>query len=92
MSRGPLSATLTRKCSSEEMARALADSLSPDNEGYADAHVEGPNLTIQVAAKDLGELRRSLDDILACLGTAERTWLRASQIPADTRTGRTPTP
>lgn len=88
----PLTATLTRSCASEEMARALAGSLAPDNEGYAEAQVEGAQLTIRVVAKELRELRRSLDDILACLATAEKTWIRASRIPNGTRSDRTPTP
>ena len=87
-----LRATLTRACASEDMAGALLRSLAPDNGRYATATVEGKVLTLRVEAATPGELRRTMDDLLACLSTAEKVWAKASPIRDDTRSARRPTP
>ena len=79
MPAGDLTATLTRDCASEAMATALRAAISPDNGLYAEVTQEGGRLTITVHARTLGELRRTLDDLLACMGAAEKTWAKATE-------------
>jgi tRNA threonylcarbamoyladenosine modification (KEOPS) complex Pcc1 subunit len=80
-----LTATLSRTCLSEEMASALRQSLHPDNGTYVKVTQEKERLTIVVEANGLGEMQRSLDDLLACMGAAERTWVKASGFPESDR-------
>ena len=89
---GNLEATLSRCCSSEEEARILAASISPDNDTYATARAEGAMLTVTMRAKSLRELQRTVDDILACLGMAEKSLPIATQTRGGTRTGHRPKP
>jgi hypothetical protein len=70
----PAEAHLRRSCSSHEEAEALLRSLAPDNEGFVRARTEGALLFLDVQAKGVPELRRTLEDTLACLSAAERTW------------------
>ncbi len=67
-------AELQREYRSAEEALALARALAPDDEGYVKSNVRGRRLLLSVEAKSVGELRRTLEDALACLSGAERTW------------------
>jgi hypothetical protein len=62
------------------MATALRQSLHADNETYVKVTQEKERLTIVVEANGLGEMQRTLDDLLACMGAAEKTWTKASEI------------
>ncbi|MCL4324434.1 MAG: CTAG/PCC1 family protein [Candidatus Thermoplasmatota archaeon] len=83
---------IRRECPDAEIARILARSLSPDNEAYATARSEGAILKLVVRARSLRELQRSVDDVLACLGAAERSLVKASPTRAGTHSARKPTP
>lgn len=78
----PARAVLRRSYGTEELARALERSLAPDNAGYLRARVDGRRLEIEVEAKSVAELQRTLDDALACLSAAERTWRSAHGAPS----------
>jgi hypothetical protein len=77
----PARASLRRTYESEEMVEALVRALGPDNSGFVHCLASGKELRLEAEAKSVGELRRSLDDALACLSAAERTWLRAHGEP-----------
>jgi len=87
---GPFSAraTLERRFGSPEEAEALLKALAPDNADFLSGRTEGPVLHLEARAKGLAELQRTLDDALACLSTAERTW-EAAHRSAPARTART---
>lgn len=74
---GGASASLRRTCSSAEEARALAAAIAPENSGYVEATAVGRELRIEARGRNEGELRRTLDDLLACVSAAERTWAAA---------------
>jgi hypothetical protein len=70
----PAEARLARRCASSEEAQALLRALEPDQEGFVQARVEGDLLVLEVRSSSVPELRRTLEDTLACLSAAERTW------------------
>lgn len=70
----PVSAQLVRRCSSPGEAEALRRAIDPDNADYVQASVDGAFLVLRSEAAGLRELQRTLDDALACLSAAERTW------------------
>ena len=67
-------AELRREYRSAGEALALARALRPDDGGYVTSEARGPTLLLSVEAKSVGELRRTLEDTLACLSAAERAW------------------
>jgi hypothetical protein len=69
-------AELHREYARPEEALALARSLTPDDAGYVRSTARGSTLHLSVEARSVGELRRTLEDALACLSAAERTWER----------------
>ena len=79
-----MEARLSRTYPTTEQAGALRAALEPDDEGYVEAATSGPTLTLHVHARNVGELRRSLEDVLACLSGAERTWETRRGLPAAT--------
>lgn len=66
-----LKATLTLDYRSEAEARAVAEALGPDNEGFVDAKVDGKAIRATVMATEASSLRHTLDDFLACVKVAE---------------------
>ena len=68
----------TLKCSYSD--RILADKLHktvvPDNGEYISTQVEGTSLVSECSSDSILSLRSTLDDFLACLGTAERVILK----------------
>ncbi len=67
-------ATVRRTCSSREEAETLLKALAPDNSTFVLGRTEGAELVLEARAASVGELQRTLDDALACLTAAERTW------------------
>ncbi len=61
---------------SGELAEKLLETISPDNEGYVDSKVERSQLISESSSTSLMTMRSTLDDLLACLGTAERVILK----------------
>ncbi|MDE1821685.1 MAG: hypothetical protein KGJ23_11860 [Euryarchaeota archaeon] len=70
----PARATLRRACASPQEARALAGAIHPDNADFLRARAEGSVLVLEASSRTVGELQRTLEDALACLSGAERTW------------------
>ena len=66
-----LRAVLKFDYSSNKQAKAVADALEPDNEGFVKTNVEGKVLKAVVFAATPESLRHTLDDFLACLKVAE---------------------
>ncbi len=70
----PVSARLVRRYPSSGEAEALRRAIDPDNADYVHVSVEGDRLVLRSEAAGVRELQRTLDDALACLSAAERTW------------------
>ena len=76
-------AFLRLRYDSEEVARAVYEAVEPDNRPLPEGlvirgRVEGNTVVFEVSCeKGLGSLWSTLDDLLACIQTAERA-LRAT--------------
>jgi tRNA threonylcarbamoyladenosine modification (KEOPS) complex Pcc1 subunit len=66
-----LKAVLTFDYGSAKEARAVADALEPDNEGFVKTTISGRSMKAVVTATTAESLRHTLDDFLACLKVAE---------------------
>lgn len=66
-----LKAVLTFDYRSAKEAKAVAEALEPDNEGFVRTTLKGKTMSIVVQAGTAEALRHTLDDFLACLGVAE---------------------
>jgi hypothetical protein len=66
-----LKAVMTFDYGSAREAKAVADALEPDNEGFITTTVKGKALEAVASAQSAEALRHTLDDFLACLKVAE---------------------
>lgn len=57
---------------SEEQARIVADSISLDNDKYANAKVSGRTLTIVASAASAPSMLHTIEDLMACLKVADQ--------------------
>lgn len=71
-------AEVVLRLSSPEAALAVSRALAPDNPGFAEAAVDGTTLTFRAGAESVPSLIRTLDDLLAAAGLAERLDRQAS--------------
>jgi tRNA threonylcarbamoyladenosine modification (KEOPS) complex Pcc1 subunit len=55
----------------ERTAKAVFDSISPDNEGYVSTELSGKELVLKIVSDNAGTLRNTADDLMACIKTAE---------------------
>ncbi|MCL1978706.1 MAG: hypothetical protein FWG60_00900 [Methanomassiliicoccaceae archaeon] len=55
----------------ERTAKAVFDSISPDNEGYVSAELRGNMLLIAISSDNAGTMRNTADDLMACIKAAE---------------------
>ncbi|MDR1691001.1 MAG: hypothetical protein LBR42_04055 [Candidatus Methanoplasma sp.] len=55
----------------EKIAKAVFDSISPDNEGYVSTEISGRKLSMRMSAESAGTLRNTADDLMACIKAAE---------------------
>ncbi|MCL1811422.1 MAG: hypothetical protein FWG41_04320 [Methanomassiliicoccaceae archaeon] len=55
----------------ERTAKAVFDSISPDNEGYVSTKLEGEQLIMRISADNAGTMRNTADDLMACIKAAE---------------------
>lgn len=55
----------------EATARAVMDSLEPDNQGYVESELRGSKLVFRTEAKSAGTMRNTADDLMACIKIAE---------------------
>lgn len=67
-----MSAVVRRACASPTEAARLRAAVVADNPDYARADVEGATLVLRIAAPSAASARATLEDLLACLGAAER--------------------
>ena len=56
---------------SEDEARAVANAVEVDNEGYVNMVVEGKRITATADADSIPSLIHTMDDFLACVSVAE---------------------
>jgi len=66
-----LKCTMSFEYRSEKAAKAVADALEPDNEGFVTTKIEGSVLSAVASADSVESLRHTLDDFLACVRVAE---------------------
>jgi len=66
-----LKVVMTFDYKSVQEARAVAEALEPDNEGFVKTTVEGKNMKAVATAQTAESLRHTIDDFLACLKVAE---------------------
>lgn len=64
-------ATVTIALGAEREAKALAQALAADAEGFLEVHVAGPTLTLKAGADTVMGLLRTLDDALAGVQAAD---------------------
>ncbi|MDR1954698.1 MAG: hypothetical protein LBP82_01940 [Candidatus Methanoplasma sp.] len=55
----------------ERTAKAVFDSISPDNEGYISTELRGEMIIMRMTADNAGTLRNTADDLMACIKAAE---------------------
>ncbi|MDR2699044.1 MAG: hypothetical protein LBB30_05155 [Candidatus Methanoplasma sp.] len=55
----------------ERTAKAIFDSISPDNEGYVSTELLGDQLLMRISADNAGTMRNTADDLMACIKAAE---------------------
>ena len=55
----------------EHFAERMLETLEPDNDGYIVSRAEGNDLISTAESGSVLNLRSTLDDLLACLSTAE---------------------
>ena len=55
----------------ERTAKAVFDSVSPDNEGYVSTELRGNQLLMRMTSDNAGSLRNAADDLMACIKAAE---------------------
>jgi hypothetical protein len=67
-----VSAVVRRACANPTEAERLRAAVVADNPAYVSAEVDGSDLVLRVAASSAASARATLDDLLACLGAAER--------------------
>ncbi len=70
-------AILTCSYSDPVLAEKLYKTLIPDNGEYISTQVRGSDLVSECSSDSILSLRSTLDDFLACLGTAERVILKS---------------
>lgn len=57
----------------ETTAKAVMDSLGPDNTGYVGSELRGSKLVFIISSESAGTLRNTADDLMACIKTAEES-------------------
>jgi len=55
----------------ERTAKAVFDSISPDNEGYVSTERCGNQLFMRITSNSAGTMRNTADDLMACIKAAE---------------------
>jgi tRNA threonylcarbamoyladenosine modification (KEOPS) complex Pcc1 subunit len=55
----------------ERTAKAVFDSIAPDNEGYVSTELLGKSLRMRMTADNAGTMRNTADDLMACIKAAE---------------------
>ncbi|MDR0309739.1 MAG: hypothetical protein LBH88_03155 [Candidatus Methanoplasma sp.] len=55
----------------ERTAKAVFDSVAPDNEGYISTELHGTLLFMRISSDNAGTLRNTADDLMACIKAAE---------------------
>ncbi len=66
-------ATLTLAYADAATAKAVAASVTPDDEGYIRTRRSGATITATASADGPMSLLHTLDDYLACVSVAEKT-------------------
>jgi len=67
-----VSVRIRRRCASPAEAERLRAAIVADNPSHVRAEVVGVELVVSVAPASAASARATVDDLLACLGAAER--------------------
>ena len=57
----------------EETAKAVFESVRPDNVGHVDSELDGRTLRFMARSDNAGTLKNTVDDLLVCIKLAEET-------------------
>ncbi|HEV2519736.1 MAG TPA: KEOPS complex subunit Pcc1 [Thermoplasmata archaeon] len=64
---------LERRYGSSELARRVVGAVAVDDPGSVSIHRDDDRVVFEVGGDDPASIRATLDDLIACLGAAERT-------------------
>ncbi len=59
-------------CKDPKEAVSILDSVDADNEGYVSVERVGSRIIFKCSFSEIGRLKNTLDDLLACLSLSER--------------------
>ena len=82
-----MTVVLRHRCATAEEARRLARAVAADNPTHVRVVAEGRELAIALDPTGPASARATLDDLLACLQTAQRTGEEAAAPSRSRRTG-----
>jgi len=68
-----LSLELNIEYDNEKTAKAVFESINPDNGGYVDSELKGKTVRFKMKAENAGMLKNTADDLLACIKLVEET-------------------
>ena len=66
-----ISLDLRIRYNDERTAKAVFDSISPDNEGYITTELHGNEVLMKIVTDNAGTMRNTADDLMACIKAAE---------------------
>ncbi|MDP6154553.1 MAG: KEOPS complex subunit Pcc1 [Candidatus Thermoplasmatota archaeon] len=66
------SGVITLNYDSSEKAKSIFGAVDVDNKGYVTARLDGRKIFFQCQCQEPGMLKNTLDDLLSCIGIAER--------------------
>lgn len=63
---------ITVEYDSEKVASSVLSAVDVDNKGYVEAQLKGNRLVFKCCTSRPGRLKNTIDDLLSCLGLAEK--------------------
>ena len=57
---------------SKDVANSVVIATEPENKGWVETKVEGNCVNAVIKAKDIGSLRETFEDFMACVSVAEK--------------------
>ena len=70
-----VSCEIVMEYETEEMARAILESVKGDNEGYVESRLDGKRIFFEAEAESAMALSHTINDLLACVKAAENSLL-----------------
>jgi tRNA threonylcarbamoyladenosine modification (KEOPS) complex Pcc1 subunit len=67
-----VTSTIDLDLGSEEMARLVASSIGPDNEGFVSTEIKGGTLILRMEAGSIQSMLHTVEDLLSCVAISLR--------------------